>query len=282
MESDRFDQIIRSLSAAPSRRGMLQVAATGVLAAIGWDAAADAKRKKKKKKKKKTCKKPNIPCGKQCCSANQVCSGGQCRTPECRRDRDCRDEGKSCQQGRCQAICPPGACPGCNSCLARLREDGIREQVCSGPITISIPPKACNTDADCPITDPLCLNLAPNEPCTTRPCGTCVNSLGTCEVAPECVVDGDCTDKSEKCVSAECQPVCAAGTCPNNCFCAVEFLASGSRQPLCASTIVVPVNPTSCATGSDCGATETCLRTPPTSCTQAQCGECAIGFTPCQ
>lgn len=99
MESNRFDQIVRSLTVAPSRRGVIQIISTGVLAAAGWDltldSAVEAKSKKKKKKKCKpkcdeecqTCNKKKGKCksvadGTPCASAD-ICENGTCVAFRC-------------------------------------------------------------------------------------------------------------------------------------------------------------------------------------------------------
>lgn len=103
MESDRFDRLTRALTTAPSRRGIVQIAAAGVLAAIGWEALADeasAKRKKKKKKKK----------GK----GDQGQDPGQ-PNPDVCQQRDC-DECETCKNGRCQPVEDGTACSVGNIC----------------------------------------------------------------------------------------------------------------------------------------------------------------------
>jgi hypothetical protein len=94
MESERFDRIVRSLTVAPSRRGLVQIIPAGLLAAVGWHAASDpASEAKSKKKKKKKCK---PKCDKECekcdkkkgkckavadgtaCDSADVCEGGAC------------------------------------------------------------------------------------------------------------------------------------------------------------------------------------------------------------
>jgi hypothetical protein len=97
MESDRFDQIVRALTVAPSRRGLVQILSAGVLAA-GWNATADtaieAKSKKKKRKKKKKCK---PKCDKEC----QICKKGRCKSLA---DGTPCDSADICENGECVAL----------------------------------------------------------------------------------------------------------------------------------------------------------------------------------
>jgi hypothetical protein len=95
MESNRFDQIVRTLTVAPSRRGLVQIVPAGLLAAAGWGVAPDTAIEAKSRKKKK--KKCNPKCDKEC----QICKKGKCKafaegTP-------C-DSGDVCEDGECVAF----------------------------------------------------------------------------------------------------------------------------------------------------------------------------------
>lgn len=102
MESDSFDRFTRSLTSVPSRRRVLQIATAGVLAAIGWGAAADtsAKRKKKKKKKKGNNGQVDNAC-KPACKECETCQNAQCRAVA---DGTACASADICAVGRCVAL----------------------------------------------------------------------------------------------------------------------------------------------------------------------------------
>lgn len=82
MDTDRFDDLVRSLFAGASRRRLLAGLFATLPAAFGVAVGEAKKRKKGRKKKKKNgaCPAERI-CGARCCAAGTVCAGGVCRGP---------------------------------------------------------------------------------------------------------------------------------------------------------------------------------------------------------
>jgi hypothetical protein len=264
MDAVRFDGFTRSLSKSASRRSLLRTglaALAGLLAAGRLETPNPSAAKKckglKGKRRKKCLKKspPAIPA-------------------ECQRDADCPDKTQSCESGRCQRICPSGACPGCANCLVRLEADGDRSRLCAG--LVAVPPlvQVCRTDDECPEAEPLCVIFEDRISCTGDACGTCAISTQLC-VAPECAVDGDCPDLTESCQGGECQSVCpndACGTCP---ICAVRFETGGGRTQTCAEVLSATISFVDCLTDADCPATDpVCIGVAPTLCAQPPCRQC--------
>jgi hypothetical protein len=260
MDADRFDALIRALPNGSSRRRALGTALGGFLGFLGLageearGADAAKKCKKLKGKKKKKCLKK-----------------AKGKTPECRKDADCRDQIESCQGGRCQRVCPNGACPGCDLCLIRYEADGDRTRRCAGSAQIPALLTACDTDTDCPDEAPLCVSFAEIS-CTNGPCGTCVVATGSCD-EPECQNDADCTDRTESCQGGECRPVCPNGACPGCNFCLVHFAAGGDRTAACADSFSsVSADPVSCTTDASCpGDDPTCILVSTVVCAQPPC-----------
>ena len=264
MDAGRFDAFTRSLPIANSRRGVLRTglgAAAGLLAVLRDEGPSESARKsckglKGKKKKKCLAKAKSAPAA------------------ECRQDRDCPDKTQACEGGRCQRICPAGACPGCANCLVRLEAGGGRTRICAG--LVAEPPlvQVCRTDGDCPAAEPLCVIFEDRAACLGDACGTCAISAQLC-TAPECTVDGDCPNLSESCQGGACRSVCpndACGTCP---ICAVRFAAGGSRAQICADTLSASIGGLNCVTDTDCPTTDpTCIGVSATLCAQPPCRQC--------
>jgi hypothetical protein len=103
MEANRFDDLLRSLSESPTRRGIGRtLAGLGLGGALGRLSLIEAETKKKKRKKKKKCKGGKVKCGKKkCCAAGDSCLGGAC----CLADQVC---GAACCTG--SDACVDGAC----------------------------------------------------------------------------------------------------------------------------------------------------------------------------
>jgi hypothetical protein len=105
-----FDDLLRSLAATPSRRGLTHalagLALAGPLGALLG--LPDAEAKKRHKRKKKKCKKSKRRCGKHCIPATSCCD-----------DRGC-DPDERCQSGACVcavACCSDAACGTGNLCV---------------------------------------------------------------------------------------------------------------------------------------------------------------------
>ena len=262
MDAERFDNLIRALPAIASRRRLLAAALGGVLGLLGIaQLETDAKKSCKglKGKKKKKCL--------------QKLKGA-----ECQKDADCPDHSQACQNGRCQRVCPPGACPGCNACLVRFAANGSRSQRCAGSVEVPSPLQVCDTEADCPPAEPLCI-LFDIATCTEGPCGICVVSTGSCD-EPECQNDGDCLDRAESCQSGQCQPVCPTGACPGCNFCAVSFEANGDRSQVCADSFTL-TDQVTCSTAANCSQVDPCIRLPAVFCDQPPCDLCVLAVDTC-
>jgi hypothetical protein len=124
MDALRFDRLARSLSRAPSRRGVLRGLATLALTAVGLPGALDARKKRKKKRKKKQKLKKNefgcVNVGGRCQGNDANCCSGICegRKPkQGKRDKsrcvahdvaDCPAGVDTCSGEN--PMCPNGAC----------------------------------------------------------------------------------------------------------------------------------------------------------------------------
>ena len=169
MDGRAFDDLMRAVSAAPTRRGVLGLLGGAALSAgaarLALLEAVDARRKGKGKgkgkgKKKRKCRKLEQSCGgskkKKCCRgfvcSDGVCScpegslpsGGACVSkepipPECENDNDCGG-GEICQGGECIPD-PEPECVNDNDC------DGA--DICQDGECVPEPPE-CLNDNDCP------------------------------------------------------------------------------------------------------------------------------------
>lgn len=79
MDTDRFDNLVRSLFAGVSRRRLLAGLFATLPAAAGTEGEAKKRKKGRKKKKKNGACPPERICGAACCAAGTVCAGGVCR-----------------------------------------------------------------------------------------------------------------------------------------------------------------------------------------------------------
>jgi hypothetical protein len=267
MDANHFDALTRLLPGGSRRRvvfaalgGVLGLPLLGGLEASAKDPLAKCKKKKGKAKKK-------------CIEKAQGNNG----KPKCKADKDCADQIESCQSGKCQPVCPQGACRGCDVCLVHLETSGNRSRLCSDSPEIPAQLTTCATDADCPLAAPLCVSFAEIS-CTAGPCGTCVAPGPPCG---GCRNDADCSNQTESCQGGLCKPVCSSNACPAACdLCAVQFSSGGGRTPLCGDGFTFADSQT-CTTNADCDPGDLCIRFPTTSCTQPPCGECALSVEIC-
>jgi hypothetical protein len=149
MDGTRFDDLLRTVSATPSRRGMLAGIASGLLAVLpstlgGDDAEAKKKRKNNKKKKKRTSPPPPSqpplsfppppplsPPPDGCPSGQTPCDGGCIPSSQCCDNTDCSVSAQFCTTARqcecpaglpeicggaCQSLCPTGYWRNPNTC----------------------------------------------------------------------------------------------------------------------------------------------------------------------
>jgi hypothetical protein len=267
VDAQRFDQLVRSLSEAGTRRGLLRLVASlplaGALLALWDEEEADAhgrrKRRKKRHKHGKGKNKGNRKGkrkGKRACqpeSAAQTCAG-RCGTVtnNCQQSVDC---------GPC--TCTP-ACPVCQLCDAASRTCGPnpatvgqscgatgqtcqRDGTCACIPRTTCPPGAnCGTSADgCGGTLACGTCPFPNQPCVNNVCGPCV---------PDC--------RGKACGADDgCGSPCLSGTCPPPETC-------GGGNPgtpgVCGCT---PLDP---CTGDACGiVTDNCGQ-------DIDCGACPV------
>lgn len=129
MDAERFDTLVRAVSAGATRRGLLTGLAGGTGALLALAGAGDgAARKRRKKKRKKN----------------------QRRT--CPRDFDCRDS-QNCIGGRCvcdETLCANRTNPGDpqQECFCDAAADG--ERLCFALIDCAAGPTFCTVDGGCP------------------------------------------------------------------------------------------------------------------------------------
>ncbi len=177
MDDDRFDLIVRSLTAGASRRGIIRALSrltltVPSLSLLGFTSAGA--RKKGKKKKKKKCKVGSTKCGGKCvsvqsdprhcgtcgraCAAGESCASGQCRGgATCaagltRCGTDCVNTQTSTQHcGACNNGCASGqACRG-GACVTSNCAPGQRD--CGGGLCIAENDVACCSQTDCGVAN---------------------------------------------------------------------------------------------------------------------------------
>src|SRR3954447_14282292 len=101
MDGSQFDSLLRTLTAARSRRGALLGLLGGALGPLGLTDTSARHHKKKKKKKSP----PAVPPPPQCpasCPACQTCTNGQSCTPAAN-DTTCDSDGR-CLNGTCNPL----------------------------------------------------------------------------------------------------------------------------------------------------------------------------------
>jgi hypothetical protein len=215
VDADQFDDVLRGLSQAPTRRGIARalggIALAGPLAALLGRATVEAKKKKRKKKKckgKKKCGKKCIPktscCTSAGCGGGATCQNGACLCPSGQKD--------------CQGTCVPeeDCCPACTGgrvCVAETCECPAGQQDCEGTC---IPVGDCCDAADCDDGDPCTENVCnANGTCSNptspdfKPCGDGKQcSGGVCAFPPTCQQVGPCPEANPSfCCSNVCQSV---------------------------------------------------------------------------
>ncbi len=194
MDADRFDTLVRALTAARSRRGL-----TRILFGLAFGSAAaaapmaEAKKNKPcppcKKRKQGKCKK-NKPNGKACDGG--TCQGGRCvaaAPPLVFNAFGCLDVGAACRgddanccSGRCDGIAPGPGQPDTSRCVGHDESTCLPGQTnigCGGEANI-----VCTTTA------------GPEEN------GQCTMTTGN---AAYCAADGDCFACTR---DTDCEGVC--------------------------------------------------------------------------
>ena len=178
MEPERFDGLVRRLTASGSRRGLLRFVAgapvLGLLAVLAADdAAADPARRAQRVA-------PTGPCDQKCAFCNQLCkhkhnerARRRCRqrcqaTPPCA--RKCKHKHSKRARRRCRKRCQPPT-PECTT-----SQDCPAGELCEDGVCIPIPDQ-CSADTDC-------------DACERCDAGVCVSRCQDDEacVAGACVV----------------------------------------------------------------------------------------------
>jgi hypothetical protein len=242
MEANRFEDLLRALSADPSRRGvartLLGLTLAGPLASLlGWP-ETEAKKKKRKKKRTKKCRGGTRKCGKTCipssncctsddCDAGETCQNGSCTsscTPNCS-GKECGDNGcggscgdcsgsnETCQGGQC--VCAPGfkecngACIPNDQCCGACPGD----KLCDGG--------ECVCPADAPNECPGNVCLFGGQCCETAECPasqTCINGVCVCPIG-DITCGAQCCDAAENEICVAENFTCQGGGCPPTNFC---------------------------------------------------------------
>ena len=192
MDADRFDALVRSLSPGSSRRTVLTVVASGLLALSANDLAAKKKKKKGKKSRKK-CNREKTPCGDECCDAGDGCFEFEdtafCYTqcnPVCTSPQVC------CGEDCTDVTADPKNCRRCGTACAENEVCRFANCICDGP---GCPAPGSTTPRCCPSPDGVCC-----------PSGKC------CPAGEHCTEDGRCClNGTHTCFNGLC--------CPDGSFC---------------------------------------------------------------
>jgi hypothetical protein len=158
MDAERFDDMLRLLAGAATRRGTLAFGLSGALTALGL---TGSEAKKKKKRKKKKCKG---------CSECQVCKKGKCQA---------KPEGSACVGGLCAA----GTCSCFNGFIACQGRCIPEDQCCGSP--------DCGEGGSCQNGTCVCLNGF--KRCDNRciPADVCCDD-DDCSGGQKCLSSGSC------------------------------------------------------------------------------------------
>ena len=134
METQRFDDFVRSWAAGGTRRAALRLLAGGGLAALlagrPGEAAADCPRRRR--------------CGQDCCRSEEVCLGGRCRAKGPCGDAPCL--GKRCGSDEDFCFCTSSV-EGIGFCLDGFAASCTRYEPCTS--SRQCPDGLCLATADC-------------------------------------------------------------------------------------------------------------------------------------
>jgi len=238
MNDNRFDALVRTLAAAPSRRSLLAAGVSGVITSllprIGLETEAGCKR-----------------VGAKCRRNGNCCAGGHCRHDRCRckqgwttcgGDKLCRNlasDPANC--GACGQTCSTGCCAG-----------GVCRELCNGACCAD-----CFIEATAPLPDG---DLIDGTEACCAPSSIC--SGGTSDPGDDfcCWPDEVCLDGNCCCNGCEGTVVCGGGCCPGVSCCGGQCCGPGQvcarTQPNKPRTCVSADR--SCATSNDCFEDETC------------------------
>lgn len=209
MDAERFDTLIRSLTAGSSRRRTLGVAFGGILGLRGLAAATARKRKKKCKKKCGLCRK----CKKGKCKATTGASCGICRACDAAgqcvnvADNTPCDDGNLCT---INDVCTNGVCGGTST---------NQGQVCGTSTHGGTAIRCCNgvcADPDCLPSGTTGVSCTVDNTCFTLDC--CAQQSANCQsdacfcffaqAGEPCGSDLDCSNgagANTACICGACQ-----------------------------------------------------------------------------
>jgi hypothetical protein len=224
MDGSRFDALTRALAEPASRRrllgGLAGAISSAVLAAVGLD-PEDAAAKKKCRANGDKCRK-----GNQCCSGrckDHICVKKRRDEGECRRDRDCPDDGDPCTA----AVCDNQQCT-----TVRLGPDVQcgENAYCDGDIC-----RSCDLAGG-----PLCRDPSGEFRCATLDqdplhCGAC----------------GYACAEGEVCFRSECIPDSVGTPCEIHEECGPEpgkrcFVDSNTGEGMCCDAAATGIYPAHC------------------------------------
>ncbi len=192
MDGIRFDDALRSLVSARTRRGVLGLSLASVVASLLGLAGADAKKKGKKKKK---CKGNKKKCGKKCilkteccggCGQDEECCDGTCFNVQTDAEHcgDCDTQcgtGEFCLDGEC--LVGIGTCDvGDNFCTSVLDQCNDLDtcqclQTFDGQTRCGNFPPGGFTCGQC-VNDAQCNQFGPGAFCALSAAGNCVCAVG--------------------------------------------------------------------------------------------------------
>jgi hypothetical protein len=199
MDADHFETLLRSVSATPSRRGVLRVLGGCAVSLLGWSgvppttahnarrACAEIKNQKKRERCTRRAHKhnaqhagapgPSVPLAATCTdgakngSETDVDCGGSC--PRCANTRACRS-----QHDCASALCVSGVCKACRlaesdcgidadgPCECQTHDIAMQPHVC----TSRIPGETAGNCDHCP-DDTFCVRTGLGDYTCFKPCG---------------------------------------------------------------------------------------------------------------
>lgn len=231
MDTDRFDDLLRVLSASSSRRVTLRTltALAGITSSSRGEAAG--KRKKKQCKRCGPCKRCRNGQCVSTCLACQECVNGACQST-CGR---C----ESCSNNQCVAVDCGSPCLKCDPDFGCVSDCGPCERCEHGECV-----GGCNPCQEC-VTSP------------GDPYGNCVHKAGTFVCAPD-----RCCDNGQACTGGECRTcpevrdyctsadvLCGKTAAANpNCYC----ITSVDGDTTCTSVFVNTNQSADCQSDTDC------------------------------
>jgi hypothetical protein len=151
MDASRFDDVVRSLTNAPSRRGVLAAfaaAALGLAAPVVGDAGKGKKRKKKVKRNEFGCVNVGGKCrGKDALCCSGICQGKKRKKGNKDKSRCVAHDAGNCQPGQNKCAGPEIGCSRGDDGKATFcfTTTGTGEYCSSG----SISNNGCTKDAEC-------------------------------------------------------------------------------------------------------------------------------------